>query len=111
MFLILVTLPFVTLGSFHDKHGFLYILSSNNRVHNFRHMPTSAFYYEFLTAVDSLFIIDHPQATYWYHTVAQGELIIYDEDDYFKFCTNIQEKDVQLFLEGCVHVEKVVFRM
>ena len=110
IFLIQVTSPFVTVGSFHDKHGFLYILSSNSRIHNFRCMSTSASYQKFLAAVDLLSIIDHSQATYWYDTVAHSELIIYDEDDCSKFCTNVHEKAVQLSLEGCVHVEKVVCR-
>lgn len=108
IFLILVPPPFVNVESFHDWHGFPYTLSSNSRFHNFRHMSTSASYQEFLTAVDSLSIIDHPQATYWYHTVTHGERIIYDEEDYSKFCTNVQERAVRLSLVGCIHVEKVV---
>lgn len=71
-------------------------------------MSTSVSHQDFQIAVDSLSMIVHPQATYWYHNIAHGELIIYDEEDYSKFCTNVQEKAVKLSLEGCVHVEKAV---
>lgn len=60
------------------------------------------------TVYHSLSSIAHPQATYWYHDTAQGELIIYDLDDYQKFFTNLEQGSVSLSLEGWVHVEKAV---
>lgn len=59
------------------------------------------------TVYHSLSSIAHPQATY-YHDTAQGELIIYDLDDYQKFFTNLEQGSVSLSLEGWVHVEKAV---
>lgn len=71
-------------------------------------MSTRASYDNFRMTVDSLSSILHPQATYWYHDTIQGELIIYDQDDYQKFCTNLEQGSVKPSLEGWVHIEKVV---
>lgn len=71
-------------------------------------MSTSASHEEFKIAVDSLSSVTNPQATYWYQTVGFGNLIIWDQDDYEKFCINVQEKSVMISLEGWVYVEKVV---
>lgn len=71
-------------------------------------MSTSASYKEFKIAVDSLSSVTYPEATYWYQTVENGEQIIWDDDDYKKFCTKLQENSVMLSLEGWVCVEKVV---
>lgn len=71
-------------------------------------MSTRASYDKFRKTVDSLSSVLHPQATYWYHDNNQGELIIYDQDDYQKFCTNLEKGSVKLSLEGWVHIEKVV---
>lgn len=45
-------------------------------------MSTRASYDKFRMTVDNLSSVFHPQATYWYHNTIQGELIIYDQDDY-----------------------------
>lgn len=71
-------------------------------------MSTRASYDKFRMTVDSLSSVFHPQATYWYHDIIQGELIIYDQDDYQKFCTKLEQGSVKLSLEGWVHIEKVV---
>lgn len=88
--------------------GFSYTLSSNGSTHDFLSMSTSASYGEFTAAVDSLSSVTSPGATYWYRTIENGEQIIWDQNDYKKFCAKLQESSVMITLEGWVCIEKTV---